>query len=514
LSSHFYQQQTAESSQIYLLATIVTTISVAALVLSWLLLERIKSSSRSVIASVISISLIGAGRGALTYFLAIELGVNSEVSLAYRVFNSCVTTLTWVLFICYLSNGRRNYKEKYRLLFIQSLITQTAKETGLELTNQLQYVEKSLKKINLLSLDTPITPERLNQAAAAVKLQIDELIRPLSQRLWVPSSQDYPRIKPFRLIGDAVLNLNYPYFPVAVVIGTLNFVNYNSLMTPAQAIYRVAIELVVITIIFLAFAHLPAKSQSVRLAISLTHLVALASLPAIVGDLFLADELLQSEASVTLLIYLGTPLIALSFSMIKLIESDRKTLIELIALPLASEYTYHRSQVASYLHNSLQSDLLAMSKKLQDAANSSDINAHRESLEQLAALLNRSITQEFESFYESPSDRLAKLVDSWSGIIEIKIHNSKVLLTDVSKSMIAIRVIEELASNAAKHSQATELEVFSTISDDLLNLTVTADSDFEEISQSGYGTELLTAVTKSWSSAATVDNKTRIEIVI
>jgi signal transduction histidine kinase len=223
---------------------------------------------------------------------------------------------------------------------------------------------------------------------------------------------------------------------------------------------------------------------------------------------------LQSEASVTLLIYLGTPLIALSFSMIKLIESDRKTLIELIALPLASEYTYHRSQVASYLHNSLQSDLLAMSKKLQDAANSSDINAHRESLEQLAALLNRSITQEFESFYESPSDRLAKLVDSWSGIIEIKIHNSKVLLTDVSKSMIAIRVIEELASNAAKHSQATELEVFSTISDDLLNLTVTADSDFEEISQSGYGTELLTAVTKSWSSAATVDNKTRIEIVI
>ncbi len=481
---------------------------------SWLLLERIKSSSRSVIASLIAISLVGAGRGALIYYLAIELGVYSEVYLAYRIFNSCVTTLTWILFICYLSNGRRNYKEKYRLLFIQSLLTQTAKITGLELTNELQNVENSLKKIDLLSLDTPITPERLNQAAAAVKLQIDELIRPLSQRLWVPSSQNYPRIKTFRLISDAVLNLRYPFFPVALIIGALNFVNYNSLMTPAQAIYRVSIELVVIALIFLTFANLTANSEPLRFAISLAHLVALGSLPVIVGDWFLTDGLFQSEMSITFLIYLGTPLIAFSFSMIKLIESDRNTLNELISIPLASEETYHRSQVASYLHNSLQSDLLAMSKKLQDAANSSDINAHRESLEHLAALLNRSITQEFQSFYESPRDRLTKLVDSWDGIIQIKIQNSEVLLADVRKSIIAIQVIEELASNAAKHSQATALEVSSTSSDDLLNLIVTADCDFEEISRSGYGTELLTAVTKSWSRAATTNNKTQIKIAI
>jgi signal transduction histidine kinase len=497
-----------------LLATVVTLTTITALQFSWLLLKRVKSKLRSVIASVIAILLVGAGRGALMYFLAIELGVYSEVSLTYRIFNSCVNTLTWVLFICYLSNGRRTYREKYRLLFTQSLLTQTSKITGLELSNELENVEKSLKNIKLLSSDAPFTPAHLNQAAAAVMLQIDDLIRPLSQRLWVPSAQEYPRIKPFRLISDAVLNLSYPLFPVAIVVGTLNFTNYNSLMTTANTSYRVALEMVVISIIFLLFANVTVKSEPVRFAISVTHLLALASIPIIIGDWFLTDGLFQSEMTITFLIYLGTPLIAFSFSMIRLIKSDRSELIELIANSIASEESYHRSQVASYLHNSLQSDLLAISKKLQDAAGTSDIDTHRESLEQLAALLNRSITQDFQSFYESPSDRLTKLVDSWQGIIEIKINNPEIILRNVGKSIIAIRVIEELASNAAKHSQARLIEVSSTSTDELLNLVVTADCDFVEISQSGYGTEFLTAVTKSWSRAATTNNKTQIKIAI
>lgn len=180
----------------------------------------------------------------------------------------------------------------------------------------------------------------------------------------------------------------------------------------------------------------------------------------------------------------------------------------------SSAEQYQRSQVASYLHNSLQSELLAISKKLEQAATSTDANTHRESLEQLSAMLNRSITQDFKSFYESPDQRLTQLVASWSGIISIKIDNPAAILANSTKSIIAIQSLEELASNAAKHSNTTELEVKAEINNDFLQLIITANDDYEPITQTGYGTDFLAAVTKSWSRSANPINQTEIRIVL
>jgi len=513
--AHLFQQQTAgANARIHLLAGLVTLITTGLLMIYWLLQKSIKRSTGLIVGNLIVIAGIGAIRGAAMFFLAIELDIASSVSLGYRLFNSTTTTLIWLSFMSYISNSRSSYHEKYRLLFTQSLLTQTTKITGVELNEELLHVEKSLKNLTLIPPGAPITSAQLEQVAAAVKFQLDELIRPLSKRLWLPAAQDYPRVKPIRLIIDAITQLKYPLLPLVVVISTLNITNYSSLMSLSEAFYRVIVSIIVMSIIYLFFTQLNSNIKLIHAFIPFVHLVGLGIFPVWVGDWLSTEGYFDTQLPISLIVYLSTPVLAISFSAIRLIQHDRTRLIQAMAAAESSAEQYQRSQVASYLHNSLQSELLAISKKLEQAATSTDANTHRESLEQLSAMLNRSITQDFKSFYESPDQRLTQLVASWSGIISIKIDNPAAILANSTKSIIAIQIIEELASNAAKHSNTTELEVKAETDNDFLQLIITANDDYEPITQTGYGTDFLAAVTKSWSRSANPINQTEIRIVL
>jgi hypothetical protein len=515
LIAHLFQLQPAgATARIHLLAALVTLMTTAFLLIYWLLQRSTKRRSILTIGNLIIITGIGAIRGVAMFFLANEMEISSDVSLGYRLFNSIITTVIWLSFISYIGNSRRSYHEKYRLLFTQSLLTQTTKITGVELNKELLHVENSLKNLTTIPSGSSITSVQLEQVAAAIKSQLDELIRPLSQRLWLPTVQDYPRVKPIRLIIEAITHLKYPLLPLIVVISTLNIINYSALITFSEALYRAVVSIIVMTVIYLFFMQLNSRKESIPAYIQFVHLVSLGIFPVLIGEWLSVEGYFDTRLPISLIVYLATPILAISFSAIGLIQQDRTRLIQAMAIVESTSDQYQRSQVASYLHNSLQSDLLALSKKLEQAASSKDIHIHRESLEQLSAMLNRSITEDFKGFYESPSERLTQLVDSWSGIISIRIDNPAAILADVTKSIIAIQVLEEVASNAAKHSNATELQIKAETDHDFLHLIITANDDYEPITQTGYGTNFLAAVTKSWSRSANPTDHTEIKIVL
>lgn len=515
LIAHLFQLQPAgATARIHLLSALVTLITTAFLLTYWLLQRLITRRSILIISNLIIITGIGAIRGVAMFFLANEMEISSDVSLGYRLFNSIITTVIWLSFISYIGNSRRSYHEKYRLLFTQSLLTQTNKITGVELNKELLHVENSLKNLTTIPSGSPITSAQLEQVAAAIKLQLDELIRPLSQRLWLPTVQDYPRVKPIRLIIDAITHLNYPPLPLILVISTLNIINYSALIALSEALYRVLVSIIAMSIIYLFFVQVNPRREPIHTFIQIVHLILLGIFPVLIGEWLSAEGYFDTRLPISLIVYLATPMLAISFSAIGLIQQDRTRLIQAMAKTESSSEQYQRSQVASYLHNSLQSDLLALSKKLEQAASSTDVHIHRELLEQLSAMLNRSITEDFKGFYESPSERLTQFVDSWSGIISIRIDSRAAILADVTKSIIAIQILEEIASNAAKHSNATELQVQAAADHDFLHLIITANDDFEPVAQTGYGTNFLAAVTKSWSRSANPTDQTEIKIVL
>jgi signal transduction histidine kinase len=515
LIAHLSQlQPIGTTARIHLLAVSITSITTGLLLIFWMLQKSIKRRSLLTVSNLIVIAGIGAFRGAAMYFLAIELEITSSVSLGYRLFNSTTTTLIWLSFISYISNSKRSYHEKYRLLFTQSLLTQTTKITGVELNKELIHVENSLKNLTAFPPGSSITSAQLEQVATAIKTELDDLIRPLSQRLGLSTVQDYPRVKPLRLIIDSITHLKYSPIALIVVISTLNITNYSALMTLSENLFRVVVSIIVISVVYLFFLHLNSRREPIQSLIHFFHLVFLGIFPVRIGEWLSPEDYFDARLPISLIVYLATPMLAISFSALGLIQQDRTRLIQAMAAAESPSGQYHRLQVASYLHNSLQSDLLALSRKLEQAANSTDVNIHRESLEQLSAMLNRSITGDFAEFYESPSERLTKLVNSWSGIISIRIVNPATILVDATKSIIAIQVLEEIASNAAKYSNATELQVKAETDDDFLHLSITANDHYEPSTQVGYGTTFLTAVTKSWSRSANPTNQTEIKIVL
>jgi two-component sensor histidine kinase len=365
-----------------------------------------------------------------------------------------VTTIVWLGLFSYVINKQREFQARYRSLISQSILKESNGISETELTGYLTQIEQSLKAIKF---DTN-RPDQIANAAREVKTQIDELIRPLSKRLWLDSIASYPKIRFTKVLVDSIIDLKVAIVPLAIIHLATAIINLASIITFAEATTRSLINLAVSLTLYFGLSKVRFNKPSIDFSFGIFKLALLAALPSLISEYFHSIVLFQNQSPITLFALLSLPVLMIGFSITRIIGNDRSYLIDAMKHELlAPNPNYQKTQVASYLHNSLQSELLALSRKLEAAAGSDDVDAHRASLEQLAALLNRSISEDFGNFYESPEQRLEQVIANWAGILEIRIINKEALFIDLTKSVIAVQLIEELASNANKHSTATEL---------------------------------------------------------
>lgn len=442
-----------------------------------------------------------------------SLEISSGVDLAYRLYNSIITTLVWVTLFNYITNSTKSYQKRYIALFNQSLLGEAGHIGRSYLNENLASIEKSLKDIGSRTSRMAI-PTELKLAAQQLNEQIDRKIRPLSQRLWLPATATIPKFKPFRLFKDSIWCLKYSRFAVALFLTLLSITNLNSLMAADEAVIRSVILGMAVYLISFAFDSFQVSKKINQMAWSTLHLTALGTIPVFAGDLFFSTSYFGQENPITLIVYISTPTVAICFSVLNLIQRDRNQLLELMAKDLSQvpEPAYERTQVASYLHNSLQSELLALSHKLEIAAHSDDKDYRREILEQLNALLSRSINEEFENFYQSPEHRLSQVISNWRGIIDIDIQGEELIFQQPLTSILVIQIIEELASNAAKHSNASKLTVICKLEQGFMSLKIIANDNYTIQSAAGFGNNFLDRLTSNWERVANEKNQTEINI--
>jgi hypothetical protein len=196
------------------------------------------------------------------------------------------------------------------------------------------------------------------------------------------------------------------------------------------------------------------------------------------GSTYILDLLgLSHSYSAAFLIAPTLPALLVAASFIELALSDRETLLEILTREIRakdSEYLERvsRGNAASYIHNSLQSELTSLVIQLDSIAANPDPIQSKLIMEKVESFISRSRSEDFKNFLETPELRLLRVIDSWKGIAEIEISLDKLIFEDQVRAALMVQLIEESLANAVRSGRANKVAVGAEFSADSLRITV------------------------------------------
>jgi signal transduction histidine kinase len=313
--------------------------------------------------------------------------------------------------------------------------------------------------------------------AATLRKEVEDELRPLSQRLWVRSIFDPPAMRIGSSARTAVRELNIRFTFIAFIYLSIVTLNLIQLTGP-----RVAITYGALTYLFFFVLNQFRKGLSFRFNSSVAEInlffVVFIGFAVNLGSTYILDLLKLSHSySAAFLIAPTLPALIVAASFIELALSDRETLLEILTGEIRakdSEYleSVRRGNAASYIHNSLQSELTSLVIQLDSIAANPDPVRSRLIMEKVESFISRSRSEDFKNFLETPELRLLRVIDSWEGIAEIEISLDKKIFEDQVRAALMVQLIEESLANAVRSGRANKVAVSAEFSADSLRITV------------------------------------------
>jgi signal transduction histidine kinase len=270
---------------------------------------------------------------------------------------------------------------------------------------------------------------------------------------------------------------------------------------------RALTESLLRTAIFLALVLVIMSLSKIRPFTNNYFYLATIGIVPVIGSEYAALLLGYSGSwAATLLITLVAPVLIIVLSLFNLSLRDHGLIIELLEsyeihkIPNTSKsFDVGERHLASFLHNSLQSELLAIAGQLEEAAVSNDREKSAEILQRVSSLINRSFIDDFQKFAESPLERLETVRKSWSGILEIEIDIPEAALAFPARNASLVQTIEEFAANSYRHGKATQITVIAVENTIGLHLTLKSNGSKKVSTKRGLGSEWLDQITiGSW----------------
>ena len=223
----------------------------------------------------------------------------------------------------------------------------------------------------------------------------------------------------------------------------------------------------------------------------------------------------------TLLISLVAPALMIILSLFNLTLRDHALIIELLEsyeihkIPNTSKpFDIGERHLASYLHNSLQSELLAIAGQLEEAAVSNNREKSSEILQRVSSLINRSFIDDFQKFAESPYERLEAVRKSWMGILDIKIDVPQAILNFPERNAALVQTIEEFAANSYRHGKATQITATAFNNSIGIHLTLHSNGAEKISAKRGLGSEWLDQIALTPWKIQSTPSGTTLEITI
>ena len=451
---------------------------------------------------------LGAIRGYFFYQAVDALELNPPGDQLNRILASAATTLFWLCAANILINFSRAFRSRYEqslkkfiernLAVIPSLLP--SKESAAELTILQEELSRSLTS-RLEDGDA----QNLREVAELIKSKINLQLRPLSRRIWLRSLNEYPRIRYGRMLKDSInfLDFSKPIFVSAILF--LALLSNLSIRSFTESLVRTSTFLLLLLVI-LSFAKTRVFSNRY------VYLAAIGIVP-VLGSEFIALSLEYAGSwTATLLISFVAPVLMIVLSLFSLTLRDHSLIIELLEsyeihkIPNTSKaFDVGERHLASYLHNSLQSELLAIAGQLEEAAISNDREKSAEILQRVSSLINRSFIDDFQKFEESPLERLETVRKSWSGILEIEIDIPNAFFTTPTRNASLVQTIEEFVANSYRHGMATKISASAIENSIGLHLTLKSNGSKKVSTKRGLGSEWLDQIAiGSWKMESTL----------
>ncbi len=440
----------------------------------------------------------GLFRGYLFFVMVETLDLVQPSNLTNRLISSTLTTLFWLTLANYVMAVSRKFLFQYQSALNQYLrqLKNSNKSTSLSVQNasMLNSVQLNLSA----SVEAYIgksDPASFRKLSAVLVQQINDQIRPLSRRIWIKELSQFPTIRFWQLLKDSIKSLSFSWRKFILLITGLSVLGNLAIRSTDETFWRTFSFLITISLIRVIYDRIRFLPQIQKTLFNLILLLMFGLLPVLVSEYFVDSIGYSGNWSATLIISPVAPVLMLILTLLRLANQDRNMILEIlrnssIVLPEdnPADLEIESASVASYLHNSLQSELLALSKQLEEAAKNPDSSRSAELLQRVSSTVNRSITDDFVRFNESPKDRLQAVIDSWLGILEIQVNFSIDLLSNNEKASIIVQTIEEVATNVSRYDNATVLSVSAEFKQNSVVLNLQSNGIGKLKRSKGFGT--------------------------
>ena len=482
---------------ILLLAGFLITIIISPIYSLFILLDRkIQEPSQTLrLATFLLSSVVTGGiRGLILFEIVSYLDLRESGTLSNRIFASIITTLIWLSAANLLINYSRDFRGRYQktlAIYIQRNFNGSeAIAPSSQSKFDLELVQKNLNEMVSVILAKK-SDDNLKTLADEIRGKINEELRPLSQRIWLKSLNEYPVFRYTQMFRDSISLLDFSRVLYLAILAALALFN-NALIRSALESFLRTTSFLLVQIFMITLYKNRGKIHNIL------FLIAIGFLPVMVSEYLV--ELAGYEGSwlATFIIAPVAPAILIVLSLFRLTLRDHTLLIELLnaANSRQSATSAHVTAIgerhlASFIHNSLQSELLAIAGQLEEAAMSNNYEESTRLLQRVNSLVNRSFIDEFAKFSESPLERLNVIRKSWAGILEIEVDISEEFLNIPQRNAIIVQIIEEFAANSFRHGRATTISVTASIGRSGLALRLMSNGSGLTSTRKGLGSQWL-----------------------
>jgi signal transduction histidine kinase len=507
LPSRLLDRSSDSSFVLFALAigVVVTALVLPLLYVACSINSRYHLGEKSIIYPIVIIATIGAIRALILQGVLSVVDLEDGLTIVSGIFSSTIFTLIYFVGISSFMELLIQKRESFNQIFNQSIALLSESKTDLIGHSSEQTY------INTVTAVKTSVNENLNgkaesglidakSAGLEIQRQINEVLRPLSHRLWVNSLGQIKHTNFISIIKDAISDIEFS--PRALLIYQLTVGGFGiALVLGVQtSIYLSIVAALTSAAVIFLFYKLKPRVTNHPLALGITFLFSIGLLPVFVPVAIRSEILTSPYLFLGLTISPTLPGIIVLVSTYKLILRDRDLAVSAaasVSWQIASNAYLPKTEaakteeLAEYFHNSLQSELLRIAKKLEHL----NVNEEQEETKSLLKSLSVVLDRGFSDAMPKESDgvaRITSLIESWKGICLVSVTGIETLNPNTDLAYKVSKLMGEMITNSIRYGKATEIEFSLTRQNDMFEIILTHNGEPPVGNAPGLGTLLIT----------------------
>ena len=451
--------------------------------------------------------LLGVFRG-VSIYLGIDIfELEQSVNLFGKILASVSSTLFWIYLLASFENALTDFRETIKDIWRRTIFLASLEKHG----NQSVYVSEEVLAeyntlVNRLQGIISVKEDQVQDKSYFLSLSsqlreiIEESVRPLSHRIWLKNNTFIPRLNVVRYLGFTTNNLAKTLLSSGIALALISSFNLNTQFGITRSLSSVAIVLGV----FFSL-HFAGQKFFGTFYTTIPGRIFIVFAPGTLISLFLyvanrfifVDDLGAWNAFYLLLtppiqIMVGSA-ISVRADLVGL-ERELNSKLQKVVLREGSRSGLLDAEFASYLHNSVQSELMALSYQLERDEPDEKLEEKKEALARLHSRLKKGVEDDFNDFFESAVDRVSRLESAWRGIAQVEISIPAEILQREGVGFLVVQVIEESILNAVRFCKARKVSAYvKDLQASSFTLVVTNDGTPPSETGNGLGTKWLDA---------------------